>query len=246
MTGRTLEKLEAVLLEQRPDAVLIYGDTNATLAGALAASKLGIRIGHIEAGLRSFIRTGPEEINRTVADHLSDQLFAPTPTAVDNLAREGLAARTLLRRRRDVRLRAALRCAGTPALDDPADARADEGSFVLCTAHRAENTDDPVRLRRLVEQLGRLAGQCPVVFPVHTAHAAADGRGSPGAGHAGPGLRMIDPVGYLDMVRLEQAASVIATDSGGVQREAYFHRKPCVTFRERSEWVDWSSRAGPT
>ena len=236
MTGRSLEQLEAEFQRLAPDLVLIYGDTNATLAGALGAAKLGIRIGHVEAGLRSFIRTGPEEINRVVADRLSDLLYVPTPTARDNLLAEGMA-RERIHLVGDVMFDCARQAAriadNTSRILERLALTTDE--FVLCTVHRAENTDDAARLGLLLSQLERVAERTAVVLPLHPRTRGLLAR------HGltpSPAIRLIEPVGYLDMVRLERSAAVIATDSGGVQREAYFHGKPAVVFRERSEWVE--------
>lgn len=233
-TGEMMKRLEPILAEQRPDWVLLYGDTNSTLAGAVVCSKLGLRVAHIEAGLRSFNRAMPEEINRVVADHLSDVLFCPTETAVKNLEREGLAGRAALSG--DVMYDAALQYASV------AEARggplADEwrpGAFVLSTVHRAENTDDPQRLRRVFAALERVAAEiCPVVLPLHPrTRKLLDA-----AGIETRQIRVIRPVSYLEMLLLEKRARCILTDSGGVQKEAYFAKTPCVTLREESEWVE--------
>ncbi len=236
MTGRMLEALEATLVEERPDWVLVYGDTNSTLAGALAAAKLRIAVAHVEAGLRSFNKAMPEEINRVVADRLSDVLFAPTAAAVANLRREGFDDRAILRTG-DVMYDAAV------IFGELAGGRSgilrrigvQPKKYVLATIHRAENTDDPGRLRILFEALGRVAGRHDVVLPLHPRTRAALGA----AGIVpGSGVHVIEPVGFLDMVALEREALLIATDSGGVQKEAYFHRVPCVTLREETEWIE--------
>lgn len=243
MTGRTLEHIERVLLEERPDRVIIYGDTNATLAGALAASKLLIPVGHIEAGLRSFDRRGPEEQNRIVADHLSSRLYPPTPTAVANLLREGLSEERQLRTG-DVMYDCAIQFAEIAGKRSKIleSLSLETRKFVLCTIHRAENTDDPVLLNRLFDGLAELAQEIRVVCPLHPRTRAklstrselwdqSDRRGT-------NGLTVIEPIGYLDMVQLESSAAVIATDSGGVQREAYFHGVPGVSFRPHTEWTE--------
>lgn len=247
MIGRTLETLERLLIELKPDQVLIYGDTNATLAGALAAARLLLPLAHIEAGLRSFDRRGPEEQNRLVADQLADRLFAPTPTAVDNLRREGFdAARVVLTG--DVMYDCARQYGERAARHSTILARQGlvPGGFALCTAHRSETTDDPLALRHLFTELARLGRQMPVILPLHPrtrARLEALGGGAwlepvnrPDGN--GAGLRLIDPLGYLDMTRLEATAAVILTDSGGVQREAFFHGVPAVVFRPHSEWVE--------
>jgi UDP-GlcNAc3NAcA epimerase len=233
-TGAMLAALEEVLLERRPDRVLVYGDTNSTLAGALAAAKLNIPVAHVEAGLRSFQRAMPEEINRVVADHLSDLLFCPTPTAVTNLACEGIRSGVHLVG--DIMFDAALFYRGLLEQGD-AESRLPAGlpdDFYLLTLHRPENTDDPRRLRTIIEALNGLEG-FRGVFPVHprTRKAfAAQGL------RLAPHLRAIEPVGYLEMLELERCCRFIVTDSGGVQKEAFFFGKPCITLRDQTEWIE--------
>lgn len=235
MTGRMLGAVEEVLLDEAPDWVLVFGDTNSTLAGALAASKLPAQLAHVEAGLRSFNRTMPEEINRVVTDHLSDLCFAPTRLAAENLANEGIP-RAQVVESGDVMYDAALlfrersRDRGGPSLDLPADA-----PFILATIHRAENTDDPVRLRAVTEGLARVSREVPVILPLHprTAQAIEQLGGVDLAG-----VTVVAPLGYLDMVALEARAALIVTDSGGVQKEAFFYRRPCVTLRDETEWQE--------
>lgn len=235
-TGAMLAGIEAALREHRPDCVLIYGDTNSTLAGALAAAKLLAPVAHVEAGLRSFNRRMPEEINRIVADRLSDLLFAPSAAACDNLRREGFADSTVLRVG-DVMYDAILMFGEKARVDSRilADLRLPARGYALATIHRAENTDDPARLRTIFEGLDLAARREPVIVPLHprTRKALEQTRRS-----WSPGLRLIDPVGFLDMQRLEMDARVIATDSGGVQKEAYWHGVPCVTLRGETEWVE--------
>lgn len=233
-TGHMLEAIEAALVLEQPGGVIVYGDTNSTLAGALAAVKLHIPVAHVEAGLRSFNRAMPEEINRIVADHVANQLFCPTETARRHLSDEGivdevevvgdvmydllLQVRPLLAKRTDTLL--------------PKLKVAPEG-YVLATIHRAANTDDPVRLHRIVQALDEV--ELPVVFPVHprTRHVLNQHDIVPaGAVH------LVDPVGYVDMLALEQNASHIVTDSGGVQKEAFLLGVPCVTLREDTEWPE--------
>ena len=239
-TGRMMEKIEAVLIKEQPDWVLIYGDTDSTLAGALAASKLHIPTAHVEAGLRSYNRKMPEEINRIVADQLSTLLFCPTDTAVKNLKKEGFPHRlskTAYQRVEkvgDVMYDAALyygdraqeksRSMQTLALSPKA--------FVLATIHRAENTDNPERLLNIMAALNSIALEMPVVLPLHPRTKQKLVLGD------FPAVTFIEPLGYLDMVMLEKNARVIITDSGGVQKEAYFHGVPCVTVREETEWVE--------
>ncbi len=246
-TGRMLEALEAVMQAERPDWVLVYGDTNSTLAGALAAAKLRIRVAHVEAGLRSFNRAMPEETNRVVADHVADLLFAPTDAAMRNLAQEGLAA--LAVRTGDVMYDAMLHYAALAGQSSRilASLGVAPRQYVLATVHRAENTDDPARLNAIFDGLARFSEHLPVVLPLHprTRKMLGDTRAMR------PGLHIVDPVGYLDMVELERHARLIATDSGGVQKEAYFHKVPCVTLRTETEWVElveagWNRLAPPT
>ena len=236
-TGRMLAGLEGVMLQERPDWVLIYGDTNSTLAGALAASKLQLRLAHVEAGLRSFNRTMPEEINRILADCVSEKLFCPTPASVANLRREGIE--------RGVHL------VGDVMFDVAmtAGAEADEkssilerlgvtpGAYLLATIHRAGNTDEEERLRGIVRALTAL--QEPVVFPLHPRTEKSLARwGLDEALSAAPHVIPTEPLGYLDFVMLEKNARKILTDSGGVQKEACFYNVPCITLREETEWVE--------
>ena len=248
-TGRMLAAIEAVLVAERPDCVLVYGDTNSTLAGALAAAKLHIPVAHVEAGLRSFNRAMPEEINRVVTDHLSDWLYAPTSTAVVNLAREGIAGTKVLSVG-DVMLDAALFHASQPDLRSGIleSLGLSLRGFVLATVHRAENTDDAVRLAEIFAALNTIAGHEKVVMPMHprTRQALIQQGFKPA-----PGLLLIDPVGYIDMVALECGARLVVTDSGGVQKEAFFHRVPCVTLRTETEWTElvesgWNTLVPPT
>ena len=233
-TGEMLKRLEPILIAENPDWVLLYGDTNSTLAGALAAAKLDLRTAHIESGLRSFRRAMPEEINRVVADKLSDLLFCPTPLAIENLRKEGLADRAVLTG--DVMYDASL------AFRHLAEARggplADawkSKQFALATVHRAENTDDPERLRSIVAALDQIARTiCPVAWPMHprTRKKLAD------AGLSTGSISVIQPVSYLEMLLLEGRARFILTDSGGVQKEAYFLKVPCITLRDETEWQE--------
>jgi UDP-GlcNAc3NAcA epimerase len=236
MTGRMLEAVENVLLQEKPDWVLIYGDTNSTLAGALAAAKLHMPVAHVEAGLRSFNMRMPEEINRILADRVSAMLFCPTETAVANLQAEGITkgVHNVGDVMYDVALfyrekaRSQSKC--LQQLNLP------EGGFALATCHRAENTDNLERLSGIVSALGRIAERLPVVLPLHprTRKLIAEHGLS---GHMAK-LIVTEPLSFLDMVALEQAAQVILTDSGGVQKEAFFYRVPCVTMRDETEWVE--------
>jgi UDP-N-acetylglucosamine 2-epimerase len=238
-TGRMLEALEPVLQKARPDGVVVFGDVNSTLAGALAAAKLHLPLVHVEAGLRSFNRRMPEEINRVVVDHVSAVLFCPTQTAVRNLQAEGI--------RRGVHLVGdpmvdALRLYGRLTRPQRVlqQLQLTPQGYALATIHRAENTDDPKRLQALFA--GLAASRLPVVIPLHprTRARLAVGRRLPKA----PSLRFIEPVSYLEMLALEQHARLILTDSGGVQKEAYCFGVPCVTLREETEWVETVQAGG--
>ena len=237
-TGRMLERIEQVILDERPDRVLVYGDTNSTIAGALAASKLHIPIDHVEAGLRSFNRRMPEELNRVVTDHLSSMLFAPTTTAVANLAKEGITGDQVV-------LSGDVMFDATKAAVEIANRRSTvierlsliPGEYVLATIHRAENTDDPELLESIFRSLAEVSETFPVVLPLHPRTRKALSQANL-LDFATERLRICEPLGYLDMTKLESSARVIATDSGGVQKEAFFHRVPCVTLRTETEWVE--------
>lgn len=232
-TGRMLEKLEELMLLEKPDWVLVYGDTDSTLAGALAASKLHIKVAHVEAGLRSFNRRMPEEINRILADHVSTLLFAPTRLAVKNLRDEGVPSEKI-HPVGDVMCDAAVfykQHARKPIWFDSLCLDIDK--FVLCTVHRAENTDDPDRMRGIFQGLEKSG--IPVILPLHPRTRAKLKQMNlvlPSNVHG------VDPVGYLEMIWLEANCRLVATDSGGVQKEAYFNKKYCVTLREETEWIE--------
>lgn len=234
MTGRMLGALEKALVEERPEMVLVYGDTNSTLAGALAAAKLHIPVAHVEAGLRSFNRRMPEEINRVVADHLSTLQFCPTEESVKNLEHEGITAG--VHRVGDVMYDCAL-FARARALESSRILEKlglEEGGFALATVHRAENTDTPEALAAVVDYLEARARELPVVLPLHPRTREALAR----HGLSLKAVTAIPPVGYHDINRLLAAAAEVLTDSGGLQKEAYFHRVPCVTLRDQTEWVE--------
>ncbi len=237
-TGRMMAAIEEELERHPPDVVLVYGDTNSTLAGALAAVKLNLPTAHLEAGLRSFDRRMPEEINRVAVDHCCDLLLAPTPTALHNLHREGLEESSVLTG--DVMLDAVL------AASERAAARSKvlghlglaPGGYALATLHRAQTTDDCQRLTRLLAALESVATNvAPVVLPLHPRTAKAIGQRLPDWS-PGPALRLTPPVGYLDMLTLIGNALVVLTDSGGVQKEAFFLGRPCVTLRPETEWLE--------
>ena len=251
MTGAQLAGIEQVLMAERPDAVLLYGDTNSTLAGALAAAKLHIPVAHVEAGLRSFNRRMPEETNRVLTDHVSRWLFAPTDTAVLNLRREGLPA-GWIHQVGDVMFDAALHfsaIARARARRHPVFAAVAGRPFVLATVHRAENTDGPDRLRVIVQALMALGNTVDVVWPLHPRTRQVLARSGITLASSGM-MHCIEPLGYLDMIELEQAAQMVVTDSGGVQKETFFFGKPCVTLRDETEWVElveagWNRLAPP-
>jgi UDP-N-acetylglucosamine 2-epimerase len=233
-TGAMLRGIEDALLSTRPDALLIYGDTNSTVAGALAAAKLSVPVVHIEAGLRSFNRRMPEEINRVVADHLSDLLLCPSDAAVKNLANEGVVKGVHLVG--DVMLDVLNWARSRTASSLPAPlARSglEHGRYLLVTVHRSENTDDPARLSGILAAFNALDE--PVVFPVHPrARKMIVQSGQTLKSH----IHLIDPIGYLEMVAASASARLILTDSGGLQKEAYWLAVPCVTLRDETEWVE--------
>lgn len=234
MTAGMLAGIERVLLERRPDWLLVYGDTNSTLAGALAAAKLNIPVAHVEAGLRSYNRKMPEEVNRVLTDHVSLALFCPTQTSVDNLAKEGIAQGVHLVG--DVMFDAALRYGrAEKATDVLRSLGLTARGYYLATCHRAENTDDPTRLKSIFDALAHTSRERPVVLPLHPrTRKLLQQHAVPIA----PSVHVLEPLGYLEMVALERNAEAILTDSGGVQKEAYFFGVPCITLRTETEWVE--------
>ncbi len=233
MTGRMLEGIEEIITKESPDAILVYGDTNSTIAGALAAKKLHVKVIHVESGLRSFNMNMPEEINRILTDRISDILYCPTEQAIINLKKEGfdhLASRIV--KCGDVMQDAANYFAqqlGAERLS----ASFDFDKYVLCTFHRAENTDDPERLKQIVNAINELNKTIPVVIPLHPRSAGLLEK-------AGLTLdtHINDPVGYIDMIDLIQNCELVMTDSGGLQKEAFFFQKPCLTLRDETEWIE--------
>ena len=250
MTGAQLVGIEKVLILEKPDWVLVYGDTNSTLAGALAAAKLHIPVAHVEAGLRSFNRKMPEEINRVVSDHISTALFAPTDTAMNNLKAEGVSLDKCIKSG-DVMLDASLlfgaRAKECSNILDSLNLR--QGKYILATIHRAENTDNMNILTTILNAFNIVGKSTSIVWPMHPRT-----RKLLDQYHLDQFLSkdiiLIDPVGYLDMLMLEQNAALIATDSGGVQKEAFFFGVPCITLRSETEWIElvesgWNRLAAP-
>lgn len=247
MTGRMIEGIETLIQKEQPDWVMVYGDTNSTLAGALAAVKLHVPIAHVESGLRSHDPFMPEEANRVVVDRLSSVLFVPTHNALENLTKEGFPFMSVSA---DGRSRhQAIHCVGDVMFDalryyvpkavkqyplSNWDLKPE--SYILCTLHRQENTDNEERMRSVLRALSTLSADHDVVFPVHprTKSKIVDLVGMT----LNPKLRLIEPIGYLEMQALMSGAKCVATDSGGVQKEAYFHRKRCITMRDSTEWVE--------
>lgn len=236
-TGAMLSGIESLLEEHKPDRVLVYGDTNSTLAGALAAAKMHVPVAHVEAGLRSFNRKMPEEINRIVTDQLSDLLFTPTTTASQNLIHEGVGQERI-RQVGDVMFDALLyyREKAEKQSDILKSLELESGAYTLVTIHRAENTDSPERLKDIMKHLEALGSSQQLVFTLHPRtrksleHYGIELNGS--------ALKCIDPVGYLDMLVLQKNAESIITDSGGIQKEAYFNEVPCITLRKETEWIE--------
>ena len=234
MTGEMIKEIEEILLQEKPDCVMLYGDTDSTLAGAIAASKLHIKIAHVEAGLRSFNMQMPEEVNRILTDRISSVLFCPTQVAMDNLNNEGIGnwqTDAKVVRSGDVMQDGAI------FYKDLAQKPPDlivNNDYVLCTIHRAENTDNAVRLLQILEALNEIAQSKQVIFPLHprTRKIIQNLKFNT------QNLTIIDPVGYLNMVWLIDHASLVMTDSGGLQKEAYFFNVPCITMRDETEWVE--------
>ncbi len=251
MTGKMLGAVEQILLDERPDWLLVYGDTNSTLAGALAAAKLHIPVCHVEAGLRSFDKRMPEEVNRILTDHVSALLLCPTSAAIVNLRNEGITRG--VHHVGDVMYDAALmfaRAAGASA-DVLSRYGVSAKQFQLATVHRSENTDDSSRLQGILTALSNLASAAsPVLLPLHPrTRATLKQHGLESMAERNPALRIVEPVPFLDMIVLEREAKLILTDSGGVQKEAYFQGVPCITLREETEWVEtvaagWNQLAG--
>ncbi|MGO9488186.1 MAG: non-hydrolyzing UDP-N-acetylglucosamine 2-epimerase [Solirubrobacteraceae bacterium] len=236
-TARMLTALEPLLVQERPDAVLVYGDTNSTLAGALSGAQARVPLVHVEAGMRSFDRSMPEELNRVLTDHASDLLLCPSPAAAENLRRESVAGEAVVVG--DVMVDVALRWqpAARERSEVPRSYGVEPGSYLLLTAHRAGNVDDPQRLSALLELIAAVPG--PVLFPLHprTRTRLAE-FGYADALQAIPGLTVTEPLGYSEFSALVCQARAVLTDSGGVQKEAYLAGVPCLTLRANTEWVE--------
>jgi len=245
MTGQMMEKIESVLVEEQPDFVLVYGDTNTTLAGALAAAKLHIAVAHVEAGLRSFNRKMPEEINRVLTDHMANFLFCPTKQSVENLKAEGIIDAKVKADENqfseihnprvclvgDVMLDAAIYYkahARKPQLALPE-------KFILATIHRAENTDNAVRLKSIFDGFEKIGKEVPIILPLHPRTRKSI---EPLDLKASDSIEIIDPVSYFEMIYLLEKSVLVMTDSGGLQKEAFFFKKPCITLRDETEWVE--------
>ncbi len=236
MTGRMIEKIEDILVQEKPDLVLVYGDTNSTLAGALAARKLNIPIAHVEAGLRSFNMKMPEEINRILTDRISDLLFCPTENAIHNLQKEGFENFDCkIFNVGDVMYDAALYYGSRSSdrSDILSKLQLRDKNFILCSVHRQENTDDIARLKSIIGALNDIHGETTVILPLHPRTRKILAENS-----IFTRFEPIEPVGYYDIVELLKHCSLVITDSGGMQKEAYFFRKYCITLREETEWVE--------
>lgn len=234
MCGRMIEGIEKIIFEEKPDAMLVYGDTNSTLAGALAASKLHLPVIHVEAGLRSHNMNMPEEINRILTDRISNLLFCPTNSAMNNLKLEGFDHfNCKFMNSGDVMLDASLYYSNFPSKNISTVENFGLKDYALCTVHRAENTNDPVKLKDIVSAINTISKEMPVIFPMHPRTKKTLGA---------LGLKMdcivIDPVGYLEILKLLKNCTLVLTDSGGLQKEAYFFKKTCVCLREETEWVE--------
>jgi UDP-N-acetylglucosamine 2-epimerase len=252
-TATMLERIDVVLQKEKPEVVMVYGDTNSTLAGALVAAKLNIPVAHVEAGLRSYNRAMPEEINRLLTDHVSTFLFCPTAQAVKNLSQEGIknGKTKVVRKVGDVmydsvhyyseiaeKKSTILESLNLLTASDSLTPNSEHQTpnYYLVTLHRAENTDDPKRLKSILRAMSKIGKDMPVILPLHPRtkkmmrvyHLLSESRG----------IKLIDPVSYLDMIRLEKHAKAILTDSGGVQKEAYWFRVHCITLRDETEWVE--------
>lgn len=253
-TGKMMIAIENVFVEEKPEMVLVYGDTNSTLAGALTASKLHIPIAHVEAGLRSFNREMPEEINRVLTDQLSSILFCPTNVAIENLKKEGIPNKNLnnkVIKSGDVMYDASIYFSNIATNKWLMNNNLKPNNYVLATVHRAENTNNIDRLYSIIEALANISNDiCQVVFPIHPRTRLIINEHKELQSIINKSnIKAIAPIGFLDMICAEKNSKLIITDSGGIQKEAYFHKKPCVTLREETEWIElvisgWNKLAG--
>jgi UDP-GlcNAc3NAcA epimerase len=254
MTGQMLERIEKIILTEKPNWVLVYGDTNSTLAGALAASKMHIPVAHVEAGLRSYNMAMPEEINRVLTDRVSNYLFCPTDTAVQNLKKEGFPHPTTTKEVQKIFQIGDVMYDATLFYRERAKKQVslnrwnlEDKEFALCTIHRAENTDEPSRLKSIFQALHQINKKVPVILPMHPRTKKIIEKSS--FSNLLTNLKIVEPLSYLETQRLEMDAKAILTDSGGMQKEAYFHKIPCITFRDETEWVEtvnsgWNTLVG--
>ena len=234
MTGRMLEGIEEILITEKPNLLLVYGDTNSTLAGALAAKKLHIKIIHVEAGLRSFNMNMPEEVNRILTDRIADYLFCPTTTAIKNLTDEGFNNfNCKVINSGDVMQDAAIYYAQKSAQKSKIIKSLPFSNYILCTLHRAENTDDQKRLKCIIESLNKIHETTPIILPLHPRT-----KSKIKILNIEVKVKIINPIGYFDMIELLKNCSLVITDSGGLQKEAFFFKKNCVTLRDETEWVE--------
>jgi len=239
MTGQMIEKIEEVALKEKPDWIMVYGDTNSTLAGSIVASKLHIKLAHVEAGLRSFNMKMPEEVNRILTDRVSDILFCPTKTAVENLKKEGFPFYTANGKQKIVNVGDVMQDGALfykQFAKKPSNLELKTSNFILCTIHRAENTDNPQRLKAIFEALNEIAKEQQIILPLHPRTRKIIQISNFQLSTSN--LKIIDPVGYLEMVWLIDNCSLVMTDSGGLQKEAFFFNKPCITLRDETEWVE--------
>ena len=239
MTGRMLEKIEDLIIKEAPDVVVVYGDTNSTIAGALAAKKLHVKVAHVEAGLRSYNTEMPEEINRILTDRISDYLFCPTIASINNLKNEGFDnLNNQFYNVGDVMLDAALFYGKKSVEKSSIINRLNLKKFALCTIHRAENADNPEKLTGIFEALNKLNNELPVLLPLHprTQEKAEKLK-------IKPSFTIIEPVGYFDIIEILKHCNIVLTDSGGLQKEAFFFGKPCITLREETEWIELTAHS---
>lgn len=236
MTGKMLEEIELILLKEKPDAVVVFGDTNSTIAGALAAKKLDIKVIHIEAGLRSFNMQMPEEVNRILTDRISDLLCCPTDSAIENLSKEGFDNLPIRIEKNGDIMKDAVEYYGKTSSEKSTvidDLNIGDKVFVLATIHRQENTDDVDKIQSIFKALEEIHKKCQVVLPLHPRTKKVLEKL-----HVNPKITFINPVGYFDMLELLKHCKMVVTDSGGLQKEAFFNQKHCVIVREETEWVE--------